>query len=39
MSDNQFLHSISPMEFMDSPEFESSRATLEDKFKVSKPIL
>ncbi|XP_076067319.1 popeye domain-containing protein 3-like isoform X2 [Oratosquilla oratoria] len=35
MSDNQFLHSIGAMQFLDSPEFESSRASLEDKFKVS----
>ncbi|XP_050696655.1 popeye domain-containing protein 3-like isoform X2 [Eriocheir sinensis] len=35
MADNQFLHSITSMQFIDSPEFESSRASLEDKFKVS----
>ncbi|XP_021936870.1 popeye domain-containing protein 3-like isoform X3 [Zootermopsis nevadensis] len=35
MSDHQFLHPIMPCEFMDSPEFESSRATTDDKFKVS----
>ncbi|XP_042214345.1 popeye domain-containing protein 3-like [Homarus americanus] len=35
MADNQFLHSIINMQFLDSPEFESSRASLEDKFKVS----
>ncbi|XP_063220184.1 popeye domain-containing protein 3-like [Bacillus rossius redtenbacheri] len=35
MSDHQFLHPIIPCEFLDSPEFESSRATTEDKFKVS----
>ncbi|KAK3860435.1 hypothetical protein Pcinc_033514 [Petrolisthes cinctipes] len=35
MADNQFLHSINAMQFLDSPEFESSRASLEDKFKVS----
>ncbi|KAI4466254.1 popeye domain containing protein [Holotrichia oblita] len=35
LSDNQFLHPILPCEFLDSPEFESSRNTVEDKFKVS----
>ncbi|PNF30494.1 hypothetical protein B7P43_G10872 [Cryptotermes secundus] len=35
MSDHQFLHPIMPCEFLDSPEFESSRATTDDKFKVS----
>nr|CAD7261241.1 unnamed protein product [Timema shepardi] len=35
MSDQQFLHPILPCEFLDSPEFESSRATTEDKFKQS----
>ncbi|CAH0557306.1 unnamed protein product [Brassicogethes aeneus] len=35
LSDNQFLHPILPCEFMDSPEFESSRNTIDDKFKVS----
>ncbi|XP_069938080.1 popeye domain-containing protein 3 [Cherax quadricarinatus] len=35
MAENQFLHSITNMQFLDSPEFESSRASLEDKFKVS----
>ncbi|XP_060517684.1 popeye domain-containing protein 3-like [Cylas formicarius] len=35
LSDNQFLHPILPCEFMDSPEFESSRNTVDDKFKVS----
>ena len=34
MSDHQFLHPIMPCEFLDSPEFESSRATTDDKFKV-----
>lgn len=34
LSDNQFLHPILPCEFLDSPEFESSRNTVEDKFKV-----
>jgi hypothetical protein len=36
MSDHQFLHPIMPCEFLDSPEFESSRATTDDKFKVGK---
>ncbi|XP_077288485.1 popeye domain-containing protein 3-like isoform X2 [Arctopsyche grandis] len=35
MSGLQFLHPILPCEFLDSPEFESSRATVDDKFKVS----
>ncbi|XP_069983410.1 popeye domain-containing protein 3-like [Penaeus vannamei] len=35
MADNQFLHAITNMQFLDSPEFESSRASLDDKFKVS----
>ncbi|KAG5868747.1 hypothetical protein JTB14_013756 [Gonioctena quinquepunctata] len=35
LSDNQFLHPILPCEFLDSPEFESSRNTIDDKFKVS----
>ncbi|KAE8751454.1 hypothetical protein FOCC_FOCC001701 [Frankliniella occidentalis] len=35
MSDHQFLHPILPCEFLDSPEFESSRANVDDKFKVS----
>ncbi|XP_068085263.1 popeye domain-containing 2 [Anabrus simplex] len=35
MSDHQFLHPIMPCEFLDSPEFESSRSTTDDKFKVS----
>lgn len=34
MSGNQFLHPILPCEFLDSPEFESSRATVDEKFKV-----
>lgn len=34
LSDNQFLHPILPCEFLDSPEFESSRNTVDDKFKV-----
>lgn len=39
MSDHQFLHPIMPCEFLDSPEFESSRATTDDKFKVRKQFL
>lgn len=35
LSDNQFLHAILPCEFLDSPEFESSRNTVNDKFRVS----
>ncbi|XP_026472892.1 popeye domain-containing protein 3-like [Ctenocephalides felis] len=35
LSDQQFLHPILPCEFLDSPEFESSRAGVDDKFKVS----
>ncbi|KAB0798445.1 hypothetical protein PPYR_09438 [Photinus pyralis] len=35
LCDNQFLHPILPCEFLDSPEFESSRNTIDDKFKVS----
>ncbi|XP_066141812.1 popeye domain-containing protein 3-like isoform X2 [Euwallacea fornicatus] len=35
LSDNQFLHPILPCEFLDSPEFESSRNTVDDKFKVA----
>jgi hypothetical protein len=38
MSDHQFLHPIMPCEFLDSPEFESSRATTDDKFKVGKKL-
>lgn len=36
MWDHQFLHPIMPCEFLDSPEFESSRATTDEKFKVIK---
>lgn len=36
MSDHQFLHPILPCEFLDSPEFESSRANMDEKFKVKK---
>ncbi|XP_049840129.1 popeye domain-containing protein 3-like [Schistocerca gregaria] len=35
MWEHQFLHPIMPCEFLDSPEFESSRATTDEKFKVS----
>ncbi|XP_014612216.1 PREDICTED: popeye domain-containing protein 3-like [Polistes canadensis] len=35
LSDTNFLHPILPCEFLDSPEFESSRASRDDKFKVS----
>ena len=34
LSDSNFLHPILPCEFLDSPEFESSRASVDDKFKV-----
>lgn len=35
ISENQYLHPILPCEFLDSPEFESSRNTPDDKFNVS----
>ncbi|XP_011697434.1 PREDICTED: popeye domain-containing protein 3-like isoform X2 [Wasmannia auropunctata] len=35
LSDTNFLHPILPCEFLDSPEFESSRASIDEKFKVS----
>ncbi|KAF2356830.1 Popeye protein [Trinorchestia longiramus] len=35
LSGGQVLHTVGPMQFLDSPEFESSRAALDDKFKVS----
>ncbi|XP_044007452.1 popeye domain-containing protein 3-like isoform X2 [Aphidius gifuensis] len=35
LSESNFLHPILPCEFLDSPEFESSRASIDDKFKVS----
>ncbi|XP_034945680.1 popeye domain-containing protein 3-like isoform X2 [Chelonus insularis] len=35
LSDSSFLHPILPCEFLDSPEFESSRPSVDDKFKVS----
>ncbi|TGZ47543.1 Popeye domain-containing protein [Temnothorax longispinosus] len=31
----KFLHPVLPCEFLDSPEFESSRSSVDDKFKVS----
>lgn len=34
LSDSNFLHPILPCEFLDSPEFESSRASVDEKFKV-----
>lgn len=34
LSDSNYLHPILPCEFLDSPEFESSRASVDDKFKV-----
>lgn len=34
VSDGTTLHTIDPNEFLDSPEFESSRASVEDKFRV-----
>lgn len=39
MSGHQFLHPILPCEFLDSPEFESSRATIDEKFKVRNIIV
>lgn len=39
MSGHQFLHPILPCEFLDSPEFESSRATIDEKFKVRITVL
>lgn len=35
LSDSNYLHPILPCEFLDSPEFESSRASVDDKFKVT----
>ncbi|KZS16290.1 Popeye domain-containing protein 3 [Daphnia magna] len=35
VSDGTILHTIDANEFLDSPEFESSRASIEDKFRVS----
>ena len=34
ISDGTTLHTIDSNEFLDSPEFESSRASVEDKFRV-----
>ena len=35
ISGNHFLHCIEPKQFLDSPEFESSKSGSEEKFKVS----
>ncbi|KAG1650149.1 Popeye domain-containing protein 3 [Nymphon striatum] len=35
LTDHQFLHHIHPLQFMDSPEFESCKAGVDDKFKVT----
>ncbi|XP_013787895.1 popeye domain-containing protein 3-like, partial [Limulus polyphemus] len=35
MKDQHYLHYIYPQQFLDSPEFESSKAGKDDKFKVS----
>ncbi|PRD24015.1 UNVERIFIED_CONTAM: hypothetical protein NCL1_44887 [Trichonephila clavipes] len=35
ISGQHFLHQIQANEFLDSPEFESSRSGVEEKFKVS----
>ncbi|OQR74088.1 popeye domain-containing protein 3-like [Tropilaelaps mercedesae] len=35
LSDHHFLHHINPREFLDSPEFESTRSGKEDKYKVT----
>lgn len=35
LTDHHFLHYIHPREFLDSPEFESTRSGVDDKFKVS----
>jgi hypothetical protein len=35
ISGNHYLHCIEPGQFLDSPEFESSKTGTEDKFKVS----
>ena len=34
-SNNHYLHSIEPKQFLDSPEFESSKTGKEDKFNVT----
>lgn len=38
VSDRTTLHTIDANEFLDSPEFESSRASLEDKFRVRRGL-
>lgn len=35
LTDHHFLHYIHPRQFLDSPEFESTRSGVDDKFKVS----
>lgn len=35
LTDHHFLHYIHPRQFLDSPEFESTRPGVDDKFKVS----
>ncbi|KAK8761665.1 popeye domain-containing protein 3-like [Amblyomma americanum] len=35
LTDHHFLHYIHPRQFLDSPEFESTRSGVGDKFKVS----
>ncbi|CAN8018909.1 unnamed protein product [Ixodes persulcatus] len=35
LTDHLFLHYIFPRQFLDSPEFESTRSGVDDKFKVS----
>lgn len=39
LSDTNFLHPILPCEFLDSPEFESSRPSVDDKFKVQRLLV
>ena len=39
LSGHHFLHHIQAKEFLDSPEFESSRTGVEEKFKVKKQML
>ncbi|XP_037520414.1 popeye domain-containing protein 3 isoform X3 [Rhipicephalus sanguineus] len=34
LTDHHFLHYIHPREFLDSPEFESTRSGVDDKFKI-----
>lgn len=38
LCDSNYLHSILPCDFLDSPEFESSKASMDDKFKVRNEI-